>query len=51
LTTFVLRIRRRRQDSRTVAKLARALASLEAEAASVRPTLRRTARVSFGSWT
>jgi hypothetical protein len=51
VTAFVLRIRRRLQDSRKVAKLARALAALDAQAGTVRPAQRRIARVSFGSWT
>jgi hypothetical protein len=51
VTAFVHRIRRRLQDSRKVAKLARALASLDAEAASVRPAPRRLARVTLGSST
>jgi hypothetical protein len=51
VTRFVPRIRRRLQDSRKVAKLARALASLEADAASVRSAPRRIVRGSLGSST
>jgi hypothetical protein len=39
----------RRRDSRTVAKLARALAALDEQARAVRPAPRRTIRVSVGS--
>jgi hypothetical protein len=40
---------RRNRDARKVAKLARALASLDAEARAVRPAPRRVAKLSFGA--
>jgi hypothetical protein len=49
VTVPVLKIRHRRQDSRKVAKLARALALLDAQAGTVRPAPRRAARISLGS--
>jgi hypothetical protein len=42
-------LRLRRRESRKVAKLARVLASLDAQAATVRPAPRRVARVSLGA--
>jgi hypothetical protein len=46
VTVPVLRIRRR--NTRTVAKLARALAALERDPGSFRPAPRRAAKLSFG---
>ncbi|MHB8468569.1 MAG: hypothetical protein ACYDCH_02265 [Gaiellaceae bacterium] len=43
----MLRLSRRRR-ARTVAKLARALAALDAEAARTRPAPRRSAKLSLG---
>jgi hypothetical protein len=40
-------LRRRQRDSRKVAKLAKALASLDAQARTVRPAPRRVTRVSL----
>jgi hypothetical protein len=42
-------VRLRRRNSRKVAKLARALAALEEQAAATRPTPKRVARLSLGS--
>jgi hypothetical protein len=39
----------RRRDARTVAKLARALAALDAQAQAARPAPRRTVRLSLGA--
>jgi hypothetical protein len=39
----------RRKNARKIAKLARALASLDDEARSVRPAPKRTAKLSLGS--
>jgi hypothetical protein len=49
VTALVLKIRHSRKESRKVAKLARALAILDAQAGTVRPAPRRGARVSLGS--
>jgi hypothetical protein len=45
----MLKIRRSRRDSRKVAKLARALASLDQHAAVVRSSERRNSRVFLGA--
>jgi hypothetical protein len=45
VTTLVSRLRRR--NARKIAKLARALAALDAQARASRPAPRRTARVTF----
>jgi len=42
-------VRSRRRDARTIAKLARALAALDAHARNARPAPRRTVRVSLGA--
>jgi hypothetical protein len=49
VTAFVLKIRRHREDSRKVAKLAQALALLDPQPTSARPAPRRVARISLGS--
>jgi hypothetical protein len=49
VTAFVLKIRHRIQESRKVAKLARALALLDAQEASSRRSPRRVARISLGA--
>jgi hypothetical protein len=45
----MLRFLSRRRDARKVAKLAHALASLDAHAGAVRPAQRRSAKLSLGS--
>jgi hypothetical protein len=42
-------LRLRRKDARKVSKLAKALASLDAEARAVKPAPRRITKLSFGS--
>jgi hypothetical protein len=42
-------LRLRRKNARKVAKLARALASLDAQARTVRPAPKRVARISFSA--
>jgi len=49
VTALVLKIRHTRRDSRKAAKLARALAQLDAYAGVIRPAPRRTARISLGA--
>jgi hypothetical protein len=41
---------RRRDDARKVAKLARALASLDEQAQLARPSRRRLGKLSLGAW-
>jgi hypothetical protein len=48
MSVSVLRIRRK--EARKVAKLARALASLDEQARTVRPAPRRAAKASFGAF-
>jgi hypothetical protein len=45
----MLRNRRQRRDARKVAKLARALATLDNQARLARPAPRRTAKISFSA--
>jgi hypothetical protein len=45
----MLRNRRRRRDARKIAKLARALAVLDEQAALARPTPRRTVKISLSA--
>jgi hypothetical protein len=47
MSTSVLKLRRK--NARKIAKLARALATLDEQARSVRPTPKRVAKVSLGS--
>jgi len=49
VTILMLRNRRHRRDARKVAKLARALATLDDQARLARPTQRRSAKISFSA--